>query len=96
VTAGLVNPKFTIRRFLAARESDNPVFVAQYGRVAEGLRMAGAPKRLHVLFDDDGFLATLCDECLDGYDTPPLDRRTSSSAPLLPEYPRQGWRYTGQ
>jgi hypothetical protein len=47
-----------------------------------------APKRLHVLFDDDEFLATLCDECAwNGYDTPPLNRRTPSSAPLLPEYP---------
>jgi TolB-like protein/Tfp pilus assembly protein PilF len=45
VQAGLaVNPKFTIKRFLAARESDNPVFVAQHERVIEGMRMAGAPE----------------------------------------------------
>jgi TolB-like protein/class 3 adenylate cyclase len=45
VTAGLaVNPKFTIGRFLAARESDNPVYVAQYKRVIEGMRMAGLPE----------------------------------------------------
>jgi tetratricopeptide (TPR) repeat protein len=39
-----VNPNFTIKRFLAAAESDNPVFVAQYARVAEGMGMAGAPE----------------------------------------------------
>jgi TolB-like protein/class 3 adenylate cyclase len=43
--AGLaVNPRFTIKRFLAAAESDNPVFLAQYARVIEGLRMAGGPE----------------------------------------------------
>jgi TolB-like protein/class 3 adenylate cyclase/Tfp pilus assembly protein PilF len=43
--AGLaVNPSFTIKRFHAAAESDNPVFLAQYARVIEGLRMAGAPE----------------------------------------------------
>jgi tetratricopeptide (TPR) repeat protein len=46
VKSGLaVNPNFTIERFLAAKESDNPVFVAQYVRVAEGMRLAGAPER---------------------------------------------------
>jgi TolB-like protein len=45
VKAGLsVNPKFTIRHFLAARESDNPVFVVQHKRVVEGLRKAGVPE----------------------------------------------------
>jgi TolB-like protein/class 3 adenylate cyclase len=45
LNAGLAaNPKFTIRRFLAARESDNPVYVAQYERIAEGMRLAGAPE----------------------------------------------------
>jgi hypothetical protein len=39
-----VNPNFTIKRFRAAAESDNPVFVAQHVRVAEGMRMAGAPE----------------------------------------------------
>jgi tetratricopeptide (TPR) repeat protein len=40
-----VNPKFTLRRFRAGyTESDNPVFLAQYERIAEGLRMAGAPE----------------------------------------------------
>jgi hypothetical protein len=38
------NPKFTIKRFLAARESDNPVYVAQYERVIEGMRTAGVPE----------------------------------------------------
>ena len=43
--AGLaVDPKFTIRRFCAAAESDNPVFVSQHARVAEGMRLAGAPE----------------------------------------------------
>ena len=40
----VVNPNFTIKRFHAAAESDNPVFVAQHARVAEGMRMAGAPE----------------------------------------------------
>ena len=39
-----VNPNFTIKRFHAAAESDNPVFVAQYARVAEGMRIAGVPE----------------------------------------------------
>ena len=46
--AGLgVNPKFTLRRFRAGVESDklsNPVFLAQYARIIEGIRMAGAPE----------------------------------------------------
>jgi hypothetical protein len=45
VEAGLVvNPKFTVRRWIAAKESDNPVFVAQYERAAEGMRKAGVPE----------------------------------------------------
>ena len=39
-----VNPNFTIKRFHAAAESDNPVFVSQHARVAEGMRLAGAPE----------------------------------------------------
>jgi tetratricopeptide (TPR) repeat protein len=46
--AGLgVNPKFTLRRFRAGVESDklsNPVFLAQYARIIEGIRIAGAPE----------------------------------------------------
>jgi TolB-like protein/class 3 adenylate cyclase len=45
VQAGLaVNPKFTVRRFLVARESDNPVYVMQQACVAEGMRLAGVPE----------------------------------------------------
>jgi TolB-like protein/class 3 adenylate cyclase len=45
VTVGLaVNPKFTIRRFLAARESDNSVYVIQFTRLAEDMRLAGVPE----------------------------------------------------
>jgi tetratricopeptide (TPR) repeat protein len=45
VTAGLaVNPKFTIRRFLAARESDNSFYVTQSTRLAEDMRLAGVPE----------------------------------------------------
>jgi tetratricopeptide (TPR) repeat protein len=43
--AGLaVNPSFTIKRFRAAAESDNPVFLAERERVIEGMRIAGAPE----------------------------------------------------
>jgi TolB-like protein/class 3 adenylate cyclase/Tfp pilus assembly protein PilF len=39
-----VNPNFTIKRFRAALESDNPVYLAQHARVAEGMRMVGVPE----------------------------------------------------
>jgi TolB-like protein/Tfp pilus assembly protein PilF len=39
-----VNPNFTIKRFQAVAESDNPVFFAQRTRVVEGMRLAGAPE----------------------------------------------------
>jgi tetratricopeptide (TPR) repeat protein len=42
VKAGLaVNPNFTIKRFQAATESDNPDFLAGRKRVIEGMRLAG-------------------------------------------------------
>ena len=45
LNAGLaVNPNFTVKRYRAAAESDNPVFLAGYERVIEGLRKAGAPE----------------------------------------------------
>jgi TolB-like protein/class 3 adenylate cyclase len=45
VKAGLaVNPKFTLRRFRAGAQSDNPVFLAQRERVIEGMRLAGVPE----------------------------------------------------
>jgi hypothetical protein len=44
VKSGLaVEPKFNLRRFRAVL-SDNAVFLAQRGRVAEGMRMAGVPE----------------------------------------------------
>ena len=43
--AGLtLNPGFTVRRFRAARFSDNPNFLAGRERMYEGLRMAGVPE----------------------------------------------------
>ncbi|SKA32077.1 TolB amino-terminal domain-containing protein [Enhydrobacter aerosaccus] len=43
--AGLaLNPKFTMRRYLAGAASDHPTFLAQRDRVADGLRKAGAPE----------------------------------------------------
>jgi TolB-like protein len=45
LTAGLaVNPNFTLRRFRAGVESDNPVYLAQHARVIEGMRLAGVPE----------------------------------------------------
>jgi TolB-like protein/class 3 adenylate cyclase len=45
VDAGLaINPKFTLRRFRAGAQSDNPIFLAQRERVMEGMRMAGVPE----------------------------------------------------
>ncbi len=43
--AGLaVDPNFTIRRFSAVTESDNPVFLAQRKRVVQDMRLAGVPE----------------------------------------------------
>ena len=43
--AGLaLNPSFTIRRFRAAKSSDNPTFLAGQERMCEGMRMAGVPE----------------------------------------------------
>jgi TolB-like protein/DNA-binding winged helix-turn-helix (wHTH) protein len=45
VEAGLaLNPTFTIARFRAGMESDNPVFLAQRDRIIEGMRTAGVPE----------------------------------------------------
>jgi TolB-like protein/thioredoxin-like negative regulator of GroEL len=45
VQAGLtVNPKFTIKRFRAGVQSENPIHLAQRERVVEGMRMAGVPE----------------------------------------------------
>jgi tetratricopeptide (TPR) repeat protein len=45
VKAGLaVNPMFTIARFRAGLEGDNPVFLAQRERIIEGMRIAGVPE----------------------------------------------------
>ena len=44
VKAGLaVDPKFTLRRYRAGVQNDNPVFLTQRERVAEGMRWAGVP-----------------------------------------------------
>jgi tetratricopeptide (TPR) repeat protein len=43
--AGLaLDPKFTIRRYRAGAQSDNPVFLKQRERIIEGLRKAGVPE----------------------------------------------------
>ncbi len=39
-----VNPNFTIKRFRASVESDNPVYLAQRERAEERMRLAGVPK----------------------------------------------------
>jgi TolB-like protein/Tfp pilus assembly protein PilF len=40
--AGLaLDPNFTVKRYRALAESDNPVYLAQRERIAEGMRMAG-------------------------------------------------------
>ena len=45
VQAGLaLNPGFTIRRYRAGAQSDNPVFLKQRERAMEGMRKAGAPE----------------------------------------------------
>jgi TolB-like protein/class 3 adenylate cyclase/Flp pilus assembly protein TadD len=43
--AGLtLDPKFSIRRYRAGAESDNPIYLAQRERVIEGMRLAGIPE----------------------------------------------------
>jgi TolB-like protein/Flp pilus assembly protein TadD len=45
VKAGLAdNPRFTIKRYLAAACSDNAVYLAQRERIIEGMRLAGVPE----------------------------------------------------
>jgi TolB-like protein/class 3 adenylate cyclase len=45
VQAGLaLDPKFTIRRYRAGGQSDNPVFLKQRERAIEGMRKAGIPE----------------------------------------------------
>ncbi|SCB54086.1 TolB amino-terminal domain-containing protein [Bradyrhizobium shewense] len=39
-----LNPGFTIRRFLAAQQSNNPIYLAGLKRSCEGLRLAGVPE----------------------------------------------------
>jgi hypothetical protein len=39
-----LNSGFTIRRFLAAQQSDDPIFRAGLERFCEGLRLAGVPE----------------------------------------------------
>jgi hypothetical protein len=43
--AGLaLNPGFTIRRLHASRFSDNPMYLAGWERLCEGMRLAGVPE----------------------------------------------------
>ena len=43
--AGLtLDPTFTIHRFRAGQESDNPIFLAGKERIFEGMRKAGVPE----------------------------------------------------
>jgi tetratricopeptide (TPR) repeat protein len=45
VQAGLaLNPGFTIRRYRAGAQSDNPVFLKRRERIIEGMRKAGVPE----------------------------------------------------
>ena len=45
VAAGLsLDPEFTIAKFESAASSDNPVFLAQRGRLVDDLRRAGVPE----------------------------------------------------
>jgi len=39
-----LKPNYTVDRFANEKWSDNPVFLAQYQRIAEGLRKAGLPE----------------------------------------------------
>jgi hypothetical protein len=38
-------PNYTVDRWARAGFSDNPVFLAQYQRIIEGLRKAGLPEK---------------------------------------------------
>ena len=38
-------PRFSIARFRAGAESDDSTYLAQRGRIIEGMRMAGVPER---------------------------------------------------
>jgi TolB-like protein/tetratricopeptide (TPR) repeat protein len=40
-----IDPKFTLARFRAAAQSDNPVFLKQREHIIEGMRLAGVPER---------------------------------------------------
>jgi tetratricopeptide (TPR) repeat protein len=45
VQAGLaLNPQFTIHRFRAGAQSDNPTFLKQRERIIEAMQKAGIPK----------------------------------------------------
>jgi tetratricopeptide (TPR) repeat protein len=45
LAAGLaLDPNFTIRRYRALAESDNPLYLAQRERIAEGMRLGGVPE----------------------------------------------------
>jgi tetratricopeptide (TPR) repeat protein len=45
VQAGLaLNPGFTIRRYRAGAQSDNPLFLKRRERIIEDMRKAGAPE----------------------------------------------------
>ena len=45
VKTGLaLDPGFTLKRYGALVESDNPVYLAHRERVAEGMRVAGVPE----------------------------------------------------
>ena len=39
-----LDPTFTIQRFRAGQESDNPIFLAGKERIFEGMRKAGVPE----------------------------------------------------
>jgi tetratricopeptide (TPR) repeat protein len=43
-TALALDPKFTLRRFRDAAQSDNPVFLKRRERIIEDMRMAGVPE----------------------------------------------------
>jgi TolB-like protein/class 3 adenylate cyclase/Flp pilus assembly protein TadD len=45
IKAGLaLAPKYSVARFLSMAESDNPIYLAQRERIAEGMRKAGVPE----------------------------------------------------
>ena len=46
VQAGLaLNPGFTIRRYRAGAQSDNPVFLKRREQIIEAMRKAGVPEQ---------------------------------------------------